>query len=360
MKRNPFKSTKFSAPVVASELRFGNRSERAVGQNGDINASSKLDLMQNIAKLLEVSSTTGVDSDAQATKREQAGLRRNAVIAAFNSADAHAELGELMGDDLYQAGNREGFMRRFLLRQELSQGQHPQVWLRMKNVTAKIASSPSRIQTQLVRDNVIYPPEFTISARPFIEKRLLDQSVSDVLDEKYIESLEGIMVGEDRVMYNLAKSTVGVENAQTQTVGSLDPTTLSVMRNLVTRFNIPATAWWIANDIWQDIVGNSGFQQIIDPVSKFELLNTGLLGRVLGMEIFSDGYRHPQHKVLSKGEHFVMGKAENLGQYTDRGGIDSQPIDGATEGIPGKGWFLSEGISVAVVNSRAIAFGRRI
>lgn len=360
MKHNPFKGTKFSTPVVASELRFGTRGERAIGNNGEMNAGSKVELMQNIAKLLEVAGTQGVDSDAVALKREQAGLRREFVTAAFNSAEAHQELGELMGDDLYQAGNREGFMRRFLLRQELSQGQHPQVWMRMKNVTAKIASSPSRIQTQLVRDNVIYPPEFTISARPFIEKRLLDQSVSDVLDEKYVESLEGIMVGEDRVMYNLAKSTVGVENNQTQTVGSLDPTTLSVMRNNVTRFNIPATSWWIANDIWQDIVGNSGFQQIIDPVSKFELLNTGLLGRILGMDIYSDGYRHPQHKVLSKGEHFVLGKAENLGQYTDRGGIDSQPIDGATEGIPGKGWFLSESISIALVNARAVSYGRRV
>jgi len=59
------------------------------------------------------------------------------------------------------------------------------------------------------------------------------------------------------------------------------------------------------------------------------------------------------------GEQFILGNPENLGQYTDRGGIDSLPLDGATEGIAGRGWMMSEYVSMLVANSRAVAKGKR-
>jgi len=359
MKRNPFKATTFKQPVVASELRFGS-GERAIGHNGELNASSKADLLKQIAKLAEVASTQGVITEEAATASEKASLHKQMVTAAFASQDSHAELGEVLADELYQAANREGFMRRFLARQELSQGQIARVKLRMKNVVAVIAGSPSKVQTQLVRDNQYFPPEFYISANPFVEKREIDQSSGDVLEEKYIESLEAIMVGEDRVFYNLAQATVNVANAATTIVGTMNPTNLSTLRNQVTRWNIPAANWLIANDIWNDVIGDSGFQQLIDPVSKHELLLTGQLGTILGMTIFSDGYRHPQHRVLSQGEMMVIGDPVNTGTYTDRGGVESEPVTAGVAGVPGRGWFMSESVSAIIANARAIAIGRRV
>lgn len=358
--KNPFKGTKFNTPVVASELRFADSSERAFDNNMELNANDKKGLLVQISKLINVANTKGIETaEDQMSRQEKVAKRKEALIAAFASKEAHIEVGELMGEDLYLAANREGFARRFLQRQELSQGQLPQVRMRMKNVVAQIASSPSKIQTQIIRDEMFFPPEFYITARPFVEKKEIDQSTSDVLEEKYIESLEAVMIGEDRVFYKLAKATVGIDNPQTLAVGQLSPSTLTVMRNQVTRWNIPAAYWLIANDLWNDIISNSGFQAIIDPVSKFELLRTGLLGAVLGMQIYSDAYRHPQQKVLAQGEHFIIGAQENLGQYTDRGGVSSTPIDSTTEGIPGKGWMLEESLSMTIANSRAISFGVR-
>lgn len=365
MKHNPFKKTTFRSPVVASELRFGNGGlagtrERAIASNGELNASSKADLLAQIANLMAVASNQGVITDETANTRQAvAAQRRDALIAAFSSKDAHAELGEVFAEELYLAANREGFARRFLARQQLSQGQIPQVRLRMKNVAGVISTSPSKTQTQIMRDNVHYPTEFYITARPFVEKREIDQSTADVLEEKYIEALEGIMVAEDRVLYKMVKDTIGLENNMTTMVGTLNPSNLSTMRNQVTRWNIPSANLLIANDLWSDIVADTGFQAIIDPVSKHELLLTGQLGTILGMTIFSDAYRHPQHKVLSAGDLIIFGSAENLGQYTDRGGVDSQPIDSAIEGVPGRGWMLQETLSMIIANARAVAFGNR-
>lgn len=361
--KNPFKKTAFRTPVVASELRFGGRgTELAVGRNGELNASSQADMFKQMARFLEMASSTGIVTAEQANAAENSAAiarRREALTAAFGSKEAHAEVGEVLAEELYLAANREGFARRFLARQQLGQGQIPQVRLRMKNVVGVVASSPSKTQTQIMRDNMHFPPEFYITARPFVEKREIDQSTGDVLEEKYIEGLEGIMVAEDRVFYNMVKAGIGLENNQTTVVGTLNPTSLSVFRNQVTRWDIPAASLLIANDLWTDIVADTGFQQIIDPVSKHELLLTGQLGTILGMTLFSDAYRHPQHKVLNQGDMVCIGAAENLGQYTDRGGIDSLPIDSAIEGIPGRGWMLQESFSMVIANSRAVAFGRR-
>lgn len=131
------------------------------------------------------------------------------------------------------------------------------------------------------------------------------------------------------------------------------------MKTLVSRWNIPAAHLLMATDLWVDIIGNSNFANVIDPVSKHELLLTGTLGTMFGMTISTDAFRHPQHKVLNQGEFFVVGAAENHGMYTDRGGVNAQPIDGATENIPGRGWFLSELVSMAISNSRSVAAAQR-
>lgn len=360
MKKNPFKSTAYRTPIVATELRLGGSSERFVGRDGHINASSKQDALMQIAKLMELAMTQEVVTEETATLREKmVKARREAVIAAFSSKEAHAELGEVLADEIFQAANREGFMRRFLARQQLSQGQIPQVRMRMKNVVGVVASSPSKTQTQIMRDNMYYPTEFYVTARPFVEKREIDQSTGDVVQEKYIEGLEGIMVQEDRVFYKMTNETVGIANPMTTIVGSLDPLSLAVLRNQVTRWDIPARSLLIANDIWNDFIGNTAFQSALDQVTKHELLLAGELGTILGMTIFSDAFRHPQHKVLNQGDIVVYGDQVNLGQYTDRGGVESLPVDSAIEGVPGRGWMLQESLSVVLANSRAVAFANR-
>ncbi len=359
-KKNPFKAAAYRQPIVATELRLQGSNERLVGRDGHINASSRKDAMQQVAKLMELAMQQEVITEETAELRaKQTKARREAVMAAFASKEAHAELGEVLAEEIFQAANREGFMRRFLARQEIGQGQIPQVRMRMKNVVGVVASSPSKTQTQIIRDNLFYPPEFYVTSRPFVEKREIDQSTGDVIQEKYIEGLEGIMVGEDRTFYTMTRNTVGIDNNETTVVGSLDPGTLAAIRNQVTRWDIPARTLLIANDLWNDFVGNSAFQTALDQVTKHELLLTGELGTILGMTIFSDAFRHPQHKVLNQGDIIVYADQVNLGQYTDRGGVESLPVDSAIEGIPGRGWMLQESLSMVLANARGVAFANR-
>lgn len=352
---------KFRQPVVASELRRRGGTDRMVGSNGELNANNKKDLLASISHLLEVASTQGViTEEAAITKQELAKTHKQLVTAAFESGEAHAELGATIADELYIAANREGFMRRFLSYQELTQGNIPRVKQRSKNIVATVAGGPTQVGTQIVRDKTFYPTEFNIMTRPFIEEREIQQSVGDVLEEKFVEAQEGIMVAEDRLWYKMATATVNQSNEFTTIPGTLSPSSLMAVKTLVTRWNIPAAYWLLASDIWNDIVGDTQFSNLIDPVSKHELLLTGQLGTILGMSVYTDAYRHPEHKVLNQGEFFIIGEAINHGQYTDRGGVNSTPIDGSIERIAGRGWMLTELMSMVITNGRSVAKARRV
>lgn len=356
--KNPYQA-KFKRPaVVASELKFGGNT--AIGRNGEVNAWNKSDLAKNIARLMEVASTQGVQTEETAAERaELATKRREMVNASFTSPEAHKELGATLADELYIAGKRDGFMRRLLTRQEVNKGSVPNIWMRLKNVVAVVASSPSQLQAQLIRDNLYYPPEFYIEGRPFVEQRMIEQSATDVLEEKYIEALEAFMVAEDRLWYRLATGTVNIANPYTNISGQLTANTLSNMRTLVNRWNIPASNLLLASDIWNDIISEPSFRDVIDPVSKHELLLTGQIGTIFGMTVYTDGFRHPQHRVFNQGDVIVVGDAQNHGSYTDRGGINSQPIDGTHEKMPGRGWYLTQLMSMLIANARSVAKGNR-
>lgn len=357
--KNPYK---FRQPVVATDLNIPIKKsrEKLVGYNGEINASSRKDLANIVASLMEYANNHEILTEEDAASKEKlASLHREMLLAAFESKEHLQTLGETLADELYVASNRNGFCRRFLVRQELEQGKIPVVRMRMKNVVATVASSPSKVETTLVRDNNFYPPEFYITARPYVEKRDIERSNTDILEEKYIEALEAIMVQEDRIWKKMAEATVNVSNPHTNIVGQLTPTSLANFRNVVTAWGIPVKFWLIANDLWSDIIGNNEFMTAIDQVTKHDLLLTGVLGTLLGMTIISDAFRHPQHKVLERGEMYVISDPINHGQYTDRNGIDVQPIDGTHENIPGRGWFLTETISLVIANTRSVARGRR-
>jgi hypothetical protein len=115
----------------------------------------------------------------------------------------------------------------------------------------------------------------------------------------------------------------------------------------------------LASDLYQDIIGNSEFYSAIDPVARHELLLTGELATMYGMTLTSDAYRHPEHRVLSQGEFFVISDSLNHGAYSDRGGVQSQPIDISTEGVPGRGWVIHEPLAMAIANSRSVSKGIR-
>ena len=350
-----------SSMVLATDLRRAGSTERLVAGNGELNAGSKQDLLKAISQLIEVASTSKVVSDEQAS--EMASVQQThqeMVLSAFDSQQELAALGDVLAENLTVTSNRDGFMRRFLKYQELQNGTIPHVRMNMKNVTASIATGPVQTQTQFVRDNDYYPAEFYIVARPYIEQKMILRNTGDILEEKYNDALEAIMVQEDRTWKKMADSLIGLDNPHLNIAGMFTPQAFAELCAYVNNWGVIPAHALLASDLWQDIVSQPEWAQIIDPVSQHELLLTGRLGTVHGLALVSDHFRHPQHKVLNSGEIYVIGHPDQHGQYTDRGGVESQTLDGTQERVPGRGWFLSCTESAVISNSRSIARGRRI
>lgn len=348
-------------PVVASDFRFKDSAERAIGANGELNASGKRDLLNQQLRFLAASSNGEVITASAAQQRE-ADMKANGELirAAFNDPTTHRVLGECMAESLYMTANRQGFMRKYLTRIDVQQGSIPRFPVRGKNVTAVWATGPTKVGTQITRDKWYTPAELSVVTRPFVTQNELNRSAGDVLQEKYVEATEAIMVTEDRLLYNQWNRVVGLDNNLSIISGQLTPYTLAQVRTNVTQWGLKAPHVLIASDLYTDVIGNSEFYQAIDPVARHELLLTGELGVMYGMTVTSDAYRHPEHKVLSKGEFFVISDALNHGAYSDRGGLMSTTTDISVEGLPGKGWVLHEQLSVSVANSRSIAKGIRL
>lgn len=353
------KSSKQAA--VATDYRFAGRTERAVGSNGEVNASSVKDLLWNANRLMTAAASGDVVTESEATQRQQASaVNRQLIAAAFEDNNAHRVLGERIADNIYMTANRKGFARRLLNRVELKQGEIPRFPVRKKNVTAMLVSGPTRVEAQIATDRWLTPPELQVVSRIFVPQNEINQSNTDVLEEKYVEGLEGIMVTEDRMWLNAARQTIGIDNNQSIISGTLSPLTLMSVRQGVAQFGLKPMYCLMASDLFVDIVGDASFIQAIEPVARHELVMTGELAILYGLTLISEAYRHPEHKVLDQGEFVVVSDPSFHGGYTDRGGVDSQPIDGTSERMIGRGWLLSESISMAVANARSVSFGRRV
>ena len=347
-------------PVVATELRFDGGS-RAVGANGELNASNKRDLLRQQARFMEAASTGGIVLEADAISREvQQKQNREFVRAAMADANVHRVLGERMAEAIYMKGNRTGFATRFLNRIELRQGDIPRFPVRKMNVQAFVATSPVKVESNIVLDKWLFPPEFQIIARPFIPQNEINQSVTDVLEEKYMEALQAVMVQQDRLWINMARSAMGASNNLTTIAGTLSPLALMNVRQQVVRWGMKSAYLLMASDLYVDVVGDASFTQFLDPVARHELLLTGELGTIFGMTVISEAYRHAEHKVMNAGEFVVVSDPLYHGAYSDRGGIDSQPTDITVEGKAGRGWVLVLSMSMALANDRSVAVGIRL
>ncbi len=331
----------------------------AFGGNGEINASSKRDLMQQIGQLIEASSSGQIKTAAQA---DQEGIERTAMLKeAFydRRGDKMQKLGEVFSDEIWTSLGREGFSRKLFAVQNVAQGQPARVKIRKKDVIAWQVTTDVYIQENRVRQNWVYPPEYYLLCQIVIEDKEIAHASTDLLDEKFQDGLEAILRREDLISRALLVSGASTYNDLTL-FSTFTPAVLSQMRTNVMRWGIPATTALISMDVWNDILANPDFANWFDPVTKHELILEGRIGSLLGVEILTDGFRTANLQVLQPGEVFVTGAPISLGTIVQRKALDSRAIDKYNQGRPARGWFLEQIQGQVLANARAVSRGVRI
>lgn len=353
-----------AAPALAS--RRPGSAERWFNNAGQLNAGSNVEAMQSFATLMsEVASgrVKFVDPDQAETATMTAAERRQLLLDAYydHSTAAWAETGATIGAVLYETATREGFMRRFMEKGELQNGSIPRVQIRYQNVQAIIATSPTTAQPQIAAQKYIYPPEFYIIGNVRVEERDIAQGAPDIMDDTYARAIEQINVQEDRSYVSLLDKTVGGANPMFLLSGGMTPSNLAAARTPILTWGLPAENLLLSADFWTDIAGNAAaFGNLFDPVTQYELVQTGFLGTLLGMGITTDGFRDPQQRVVASNDMYILSSPVNHGAFTDRGPVNSKPIDTYPDGIPARGWFFFELLTQSVVNNRSVVKARRV
>ncbi len=349
------------------QLRFAGQESLALSSStGEINASSRADLLKQISNLMtSVSSGQIVEpkNSALASSQERTKIRearREILAQASASPEKWAALGASIAQRLDEARARQGFLRNVALGSTLRQGEVARVAMPSYDGMALVASSSSHIGYQLIRNKVFEAAEFEIISNLRCEALDIEQVSGDILDDLFDQGNDSIMVQEDRLWKKAADTSVGIVNPLEYISGKLTPGNLANVRQVVTDWNLPAQTALIANDFWADIISNSDFHDFLDPVTKYDLVLHGQLGTLVGLNLVTDAFRNPNQKVLNRGEIYVVSAPEHHAAYTDRGGVRSTPTDGANQGNTTKGWLLSEMFSFVLANPRSVAKAQRI
>lgn len=361
--KNPYSAAqvvlKDGAPIT--DLRFSGSSGRALDErSGEFNAQDKKELIRSISKMFEAMSSGEIRHKTSAEKSAELDARREVVVASYADPEKWAALGADLAMQIQEQRNREGFLRRIAVGQDLKQGQLPRINVPLWDAMAVVATGPANVEFQLIRNKQFQPAEFEVTANLRAERLEMEQVGGDILDNLYNQGLDAIMVKEDLLWKKSADLTVGVVNPLNLIAGLLSPQVLATIRQGVTDWNLPATTAIISNDFWADIIGSNDFATMLDPVTKYDLALNGELGTLVGLNLLTDGFRQPNQKVLNRGEIYVVSTPEHHGCYSDRGGVRSEPTTGADSGNTTRGWLMSELISWTLANPRSVSKGRRV
>lgn len=350
------------AVVGSAQLKRTGSNEALIGNNGEINASSKKDLMAGIAQLIEAASkgevreATAADEMSPAEKKE---YLATAAAAGIHS-DEWMTLGSTIAAEVKETLGREGFARKFMQFRQMSNGEVLKVRLRKRDTLAWVSTTNPNTVNSIARAPYAEPGMFSLTANINIEQIEIAQDTGDLLDERYSDGLEAMLVGEDKVFLKLADNAATCLNSPFY-FSDFTPTTMQTMKTeIASNGGIPVTSMLISFDIWNDIVAQPEFTAWYSEIAKHELVMEGNLGQLAGMNIITDGYRIPTLRVLKQGSVYMFGSPETLGVIGQWGDMSVKSVDKANDGRAVVGWFMSSIEAMTIGNARAVVRGNRI
>lgn len=338
--------------------------EPIVGSNGNINGYDMADFMKNLGTMMSIAAAGGIQeqrASASAELRAKA-EKKTALASALRSDDRETQqaLAEVIGEQVYETLGRSGFARKFLQTKPLAYGDVHRIPVITPDVMAYTSSDNADVPASQIRQKVILPTPFEVNARVLIGLLELATSPVDLLDIKYNQALEQILVGEDRRFKQMADIASTGYNEQVF-FSTLTPTVLaSIQAQIDTQGGIPLGGLLISSDIWTDIKSESEFQNFYSPIEKHEIVLTGRLGTLMGTDIVTDGFRIQNLKVLDQGSVYVFGIPDTLGVIGQYDQLKVTAIDQAVIGQNKKGWALTNIIDLTFANARAVVRGQRI
>lgn len=363
---NPFsKSYQFTNAhgdeVVAGSQQFTRpgSAEPIVASNGEINASSKEDLMKGISALMALAGAGKIQKTEEKAVASAADHKAMLVEASSNY-DSAVALAETFTAQVNETLGRDGFARRLMQYRQLNNGDVLKVRLRKRDTLAFVSTSNPNTIASVARQQFAIPDMFNLSCNVNIEKIEMAQDTGDLLQDRYEDALEQIMCAEDRVFLKMAKQAAGVYNTPFGFTNFTPEVCAAMRTSIQSNGGIPVTQMLVSYDIWNDIIANPEFTAFYSEIAKHELVLEGNLGTLMGMNIVTDGYRIETLRVLPENTVYMFGAPETLGVIGQWGDMSVDSVNKANFGQARLGWFINVIEAMCIGNARACSYGKRL
>ena len=344
----------------ALHARFRGSNERIVGDNGEITAGSKKELMARLVEIANMVQSGDLTLNDNVEVASDGRTKDEVLRDGWENPSEWAEIGAAISGEITTRVEREGFMRQVLARYEIGANSIPRIRVHVPNVRAIASRGVTQIWPQFVRDRYMTAEEFHIVANPRVEKLEIYQGSPSILEDKFFEGLEAIMVTEDIVLKKQADLAVALYNDPVYYAGETTPLVIAQVMQKVSANRLPIGSIIVGTNVLLDFLVGSAFSNYMDPVSRYEIIQTGRIGQWYGADVITDGFREPTLAVLDPGEFYVFAQPKYVGGYTDRGPVESTPQDMTGMHVPARGWTLEETVSITVANAKAVAKGKKI
>jgi len=333
-----------------------------VASNGEYNASSRADLRQTLAAVVDMLDDGTLTREPVVASAGDDATRL--VEAALNDRGLHGghfeRLGQVFAETISETMGRQGFSDKVLSRVDTQERGVPRVEIDQHDVTSWHMTSAGAVRETVSRPRFIYPEAFWLATQLLIDEEDLFYAGQSFLERKYNAALAATMVREDNVCKFLLDQAAPIAN-DIISFGAFTPTVWATLRDQVWRWALQTPHCLLAVDLQKDIFADSDWHGIYSPVEKHVLFTEGKFGEIGGVEVFTDGYRYDTLRVLDEGEIYMLAAPATLGAKLPLVPMYSEPINKhAVDGSPRRGWWLGQYEAIVIANSKGVSKGVKL
>ena len=326
---------------------------------GELNASDKREALDKISGLLDGMSDGTYSVERRAANEPTLTEEEAQAILREAFADPSSEGFHLVGQGLLnpikEVIDFEGIARKLWAPRTVKAGEVVR-YDKDPFVRGWVVAEDAQTPQSVVEGRYIYPPEFEVTAYPTLEIKDQFRAQFDILSRIQDRARQAIEFQEDRAAMNLL--IAGGNQVNTTTLfASLNLAAFESMRYQIERHRLVCDKFIINRQEVSDLVNVLSAQ--VDPVTLRELIMSGYVGTILNTSIYTTAGTNT-YAILDPGEVVAVTAPEYLGGMPIRIELMSEPVNEFMRGIPRKGWFFYELISMALINPAGVALGSKI
>lgn len=313
---------------------------------GDMNAYDRTDAINNLIKYASVLASGQEAVNAPATTQKYSDDQREALLQkALSTPSGKIALGQAMANPIRKRLDYQGVGRKALKIDPLPQGALP-VYDKDIMVEAVVVSSNGGAIESRIQGDRVQVPEFEIVANPTVRIAEVKRRRFNVIDRAQQKARQMIQAQEDANIFAALDTASGIENTPVRLSNPITKLDLLSLKKEVDKWDLVTTKYFMHIEQFTDIL-NWSYDEF-DPVTRREILQTGLYGHIWGADIIVS-------RVVPKGTIYALADPEFVGVMPIRQDIEVMPADEPK--LLKLGWVVSEILGISIVNPRAVAGG---